>query len=64
MHSHYLMSAVADQHVAELRRAAARSRRKSPVLRMPASPSRARRRAGWMLVSFGLRLAVGPAAAR
>jgi hypothetical protein len=57
-----LMAAVAQQRSAELRRLGAARRAAAPS-RVPSArrqPSRARRRAGWWLVTFGLRLAVGP----
>jgi len=48
---HSLIAALADEHRADLRRAAAAHPR------LPARPSRLRRRAGWWLVRRGIRLA-------
>lgn len=57
MNNSHLMSQLATQHVADLRRVAARSGAQRGS--RPQQPSRARRRAGWALVTVGLRLAVG-----
>jgi len=60
MHNSYLMSQLADQHVSDLRRSVARDRVASGEFSPRAHrPSRARCRAGWALVTVGLRLAVG-----
>lgn len=72
MQNSHLMSQLAQQHIADLRRDAAarvrgdeRHRSGSAHVVTPGHrPSPARRRAGWWLVTFGLRLAVGrPASA-
>jgi len=56
MYSHYLIEQLASQRVAEVR-AEARGHRAVAKASKPA-PS-IRQRAGWALVQFGLRLAVG-----
>jgi hypothetical protein len=58
MHNCYLMTQLAEQHARELRGRAARIRAGRGTLRLR-QPSRARRQAGWALVTLGLRLAVG-----
>jgi hypothetical protein len=62
-----LISYLADDRVAELRamgaeghpRAIRACRRRTSGPALPMRPSATRRRAGWLLVSMGLRLAVG-----
>ena len=67
MTNSHLIAALAEQRIADLRRAGSASRvAVGPTPRHGATqlrrPSRARRQAGWWLVTFGLRLAIGPAA--
>ncbi len=70
MQNPHLIAAVAAEHIADLHRdATARKagRGCSQLARREArtrSPGRVRRRAGWWLVTFGLRLATGPAVSR
>jgi len=59
MHQPELTRAVAEAHIAELRRQAAPAgRRRSP---RPRHVGAVRRRSGWLLIEIGLRLAARPA---